>query len=87
MEWKKRKFQRMYPNLFHELEGKKLPTVLDHLEVCKTIEEALEVIEFFERRGEISVEYASFLKNNPSLLKSLIGTRERGEYTRRGLSD
>ncbi len=87
MEWKKRKFQRMFPNLFHELEGKKLPTVLDHLEVCKTIEEALEVIEFFERRGEISVEYASFLKNNPSLLKSLIGTRERGEYTRRGLSD
>jgi len=77
----------MFPNLFHELEGKKLPTVLDHLEVCKTIEEALEVIEFFERRGEISVEYASFLKNNPSLLKSLIGTRERGEYTRRGLSD
>jgi hypothetical protein len=77
----------MFPNLFHELEGKKLPTVLDHLEVCKTIEEALEVIEFFERKGEISVEYANFLKSNSSLLKSLIGTRERGEYTRRGLSD
>lgn len=87
MEWEKKKFQRMFPNLFHELEGRKLPTVLDHLEVCKTIDEAIEVIEFFEKKGEISVEYANFLKSNPSLLKSLIGTRERGEYARRGLGD
>ncbi|WP_456469504.1 DUF2095 family protein [Archaeoglobus sp.] len=87
MKWEKRKFQRMFPNLFHELEGRNLPTVLDHLEVCKTVEEAVEVIEFFEKKGEISTEYANFLKSNHSLLKSLIGTRERGEYTRRGLSD
>ncbi len=87
MEWKKEKFKKMFPNLFHEIEGSDLPTVLDHLEVCKTIEEAIEVIDFFEKRGEISREYANFLKSNPSLIKSIIGTRERGEYTRRGLRD
>lgn len=85
MEWRMEKFKKMFPNLYHELEGKDLPTVLDHLEVCRTIEEAIEVIDFFERKGEISKEYATFLKSNPSLLKSLIGTRVRGEYTRRGL--
>ncbi len=87
MEWNREKFKKMFPNLFHELEGKNLPTVLDHLEVCKTLEEALEVIDFFERTGEISREYANFLRSNPALLKNIIGTREWGEYTRRGLND
>ncbi len=87
MEWEKEKFKKMFPNLFHEIEGNNLPTVLDHLEVCKTIEEAIEVIDYFEKRGEISKEYANFLKSNPALLNSIIGTRERGEYARRGLGD
>ncbi|WP_202318744.1 DUF2095 family protein [Archaeoglobus neptunius] len=87
MEWKKEKFKKMFPDLFHEIEGRTMPTVVDHLEVCKTVDEAVEVIDFFERKGEISREYANFLRSNPSLLKSLIGTRERGEYTRRGLGD
>lgn len=87
MEMEKEKFRKMFPNLYHELEGRKLPTVLDHIEVCRSIEEAIEVIEFFERIGEITPEYANFLKNNPTVLKSIIGTRERGEYARRGLSD
>ncbi len=85
MEWNREKFRRMFPNLFHELEGRNLPTVLDHLEVCKTEEEAMEVINFFEKKGEISAEYANFLRSHPALLKNIIGTRERGEYTRRGL--
>ncbi|MDW7989425.1 MAG: DUF2095 family protein [Archaeoglobaceae archaeon] len=62
-----------------------IPTVIDHLEVCKTLEEAVEIINFFEKRGEISREYASFLRNNVSLLNSLIGKRKRGEYESRGL--
>ncbi len=87
MEWERERFKKMFPNLFHEMEGRNLPTVLDHLEVCRTIEEAIEIIDYFEKRGEISREYASFLKSSPSILKSIIGTRERGEYARRGLRD
>ncbi len=85
MEWNKEKFRRMFPNLYHELEGRVIPTVLDHLEVCENEEQALEVIEFFERRGEITKEYASFLRNNIKLFSHLFGTRKRGDYARRGL--
>ncbi|MEM2177067.1 MAG: hypothetical protein QXN34_07050 [Archaeoglobaceae archaeon] len=59
--------------------------MLDHLEICTNLDEALEIIAFFEKRGEISKEYASFLKNNPALLNSLIRRRKRGEYESRGL--
>ncbi len=87
LEWDKEKFRRMFPNLYHELEGTRIPTVLDHLEICQNEEEAIEVIEFFERRGEITPEYASFLKKNIKQLSFLFGTRKRGDYTRRGLID
>jgi len=76
----------MFPNLFHELEGAKLPTVLDHLEVCKNEKEALEIIDYFERIGEITPQYASFLRSNVNRL-GIIGTRKRGDYERRGLVD
>ncbi|MDK2794909.1 MAG: hypothetical protein PWQ22_1196 [Archaeoglobaceae archaeon] len=75
----------MFPNLYQEVGDRLIPTVIDHLEVCKTIEEAIEVISFFEKTGEISKEYASFLKNNPAMLKSMINKRKRGEYEVRGL--
>ncbi len=85
MEWDREKFRKMFPNLYHELEGRVIPTVLDHLEICENEEQALEVIEFFERKGEITKEYASFLKKNIKLFSYLFGTRKRGDYARRGL--
>lgn len=77
----------MFPNLFNELEGDKIPTILDHLEICEDEREALEIIEYFERRKEITPEYASFLKANIDKLRFLFKTRKRGDYTRRGLID
>uniref|UniRef100_A0A7J3M0Y0 DUF2095 domain-containing protein n=1 Tax=Archaeoglobus fulgidus TaxID=2234 RepID=A0A7J3M0Y0_ARCFL len=85
MEWDKEKFKRMFPNLYSEMGERLIPTVLDHLEVCKNLKEAIEVIDYFEKRGEITKEYASFLRGNEALLKSLIGKRKRGEYESRGL--
>jgi len=75
----------MFPNLYHEIEGRTIPTVLDHLEICQNEEEAIEIIEFFERKGEITKEYANFLKNNIKLFSYLFGMRRRGDYARRGL--
>lgn len=75
----------MFPNLYQEVGDRLIPTVIDHLEVCKTIEEAIEIISFFEKIGEINKEYASFLKNNPAMLRSMINKRKRGEYEVRGL--
>jgi len=87
IDWDVEKFRRMFPNLYYELQGSRLPTVLDHLERCRNEEEALEIIEFFERKGEITKEYASFLKRNIKQLSYLFGTRKRGDYERRGLID
>lgn len=67
------------------MEDRVIPNMLDHLEICKTIEEAIEILNYFERIGELSKEYASFLKNNPKLLQSMINKRKRGEYESRGL--
>ncbi len=75
----------MFPNLYREIESAKVPDVLDHLERCRTEEEAIEIIEYFEKRGEITKEFANFLKSNRTLIRSLIGTREAGEYERWGL--
>uniref|UniRef100_A0A7C4W2H6 DUF2095 domain-containing protein n=1 Tax=Geoglobus ahangari TaxID=113653 RepID=A0A7C4W2H6_9EURY len=85
MEWEKWKFRRMFPNLFREIEGDVIPTVLDHLERCRNFEEAYEIIDYFEKRGEITKEYAEFLKSNKTLLSSIIGTRSAGKYEREGL--
>ena len=87
IDWDVEKFRRMFPNLYYELQGSRLPTVLDHLERCRNEEEALEIIEFFERKGEITKEYASFLKRNIKQLSYLFGTRKRGDYESRGLID
>ena len=87
LEWDVEKFRRMFPNPYYELQGTKVPTVLDHLEICRNEEEALEVIDFFERKGEITKEYANFLRKNIKQLSYLFGTRKRGDYARRGLID
>ena len=85
MIWDKEVFKKMFPNLYHELEGRVLPTVLDHLEICQNEKEALEVIDFFERIGEITKEYANFLRKNIKLFSYLFGTRKRGDYAKYGL--
>ncbi len=85
MEWDREKFKRMFPNLYHELEGRTIPTILDHFEICENEEQALEIVDFFERTGEITKEYASFLRRNIKQFSYLFGTRKRGDYTRRGL--
>lgn len=87
LEWRKEKFRRMFPNLFNELEGDKIPTILDHLEICENEKEALEIIDYFEKKKEITPEYASFLRANLNQLRFLFKTRKRGDYTRRGLVD
>ena len=85
MIWDKEVFKKMFPNLYHELEGRVLPTVLDHLEICQNEKEALEVIDFFERIGEITKEYANFLRKNIKLFSYLFSTRKRGDYAKYGL--
>lgn len=85
MEWEKEKFRKMFPALYAEIGDRIIPTVIDHLEVCRSIEEAVEVIDYFERKGEISKEFASFLRSNVALLNSMIRKRKRGEYESRGL--
>lgn len=87
LEWNREKFKKMFPNIFHELEGSRFPTILDHLEICQNESEALEIINYFERIGEITPEFATFLRDNIKLLNSLFGTRKRGDYERRGLID
>ena len=51
MYWDEEKFKKMFPNLYQEIRGFKMPTVLDHLEKCENEEEAVEIIEYFEKRG------------------------------------
>ncbi len=84
MYWDEEKFKKMFPNLYQEIRGFNTPTVLDHLEKCENEEEAVEIIEYFERRGEITREYACYLKNNLKKL-GVLGTRKAGEYEKHGL--
>lgn len=84
MEWEKNRFRKMFPNLYREVEGDLMPTVIDHIERCESVEQAYEIIDYFEEKGEITREYAEFLRNS-EILKNLIGSRKHGEYTRRGL--
>ncbi len=83
MEWDIGKFKRLFPNLYREIF--EMPTIYDHFEICQSDEEALEIIEYFERKGEISKEEAKYLRSN--LPRFLFGKRKRGDYARRGLID
>ncbi len=85
MEWEKKRFRKMFPNIFRELEGGDIfPSILDHLERCRDLKEAEEVIDYFVRIGEITKEYGEFLKRS-DILKEIIRSRKHGEYTKRGL--
>lgn len=81
IEWDIGKFKRLFPNLYREIFD--MPTIYDHFERCQSDEEALEIIDYFEKRGEISKEEAEYLRKN--LPRYLFGTRRRGDYARRGL--
>ncbi len=84
MEWEKKRFRKMFPNIYGELEGDIFPSVIDHLERCESTEQAEEVIDYFVRTGEITEEYGYLLKKS-GVLKEIISSRKHGEYTKRGL--
>ena len=79
IEIEKEKLKKMFPHLFQEIVEKKCsikidevepvsfdgyePTVIDFIRRCDTEEQALEVIDYLERRGEIDKEYAEKLRN------------------------
>ncbi len=81
-----------FPALARELEGDfkeyntRVPNVADHLQRCKCEDEALEIINFFERRREISFEYARALRYQlvTKGLKSF-GMRNAGDYESQGM--
>ena len=83
IEWDIDKFKRMFPNLYREIFS--VPTIYDHFEICQNEKEALEIINYFERKGELSKEEAEYLRKN--LPKHLFGKRKRGDFARRGLVD
>jgi len=85
IEWDIEKFKRMFPNLYREIFD--MPTIYDHFEICKDENEALELIDYFERKGELSKEEAEYLRKNISKFKYLFGKRQRGDFARRGLID
>jgi hypothetical protein len=69
----------------HGLEGYE-PTVIDFIRRCETDEEALEIIDFMEKRGEIAPEYAKRLRSQLVRLgvrsfgkRRMPGCYERGE--------
>jgi hypothetical protein len=63
----------------HTLKGYE-PTVIDFIRRCETEEQALEIIDFMERRKEISRDYAERLRNQ--LLR--LGVRSFGKQKKPG---
>ncbi len=59
-----------------------MPTVIDFIRRCDTESEALEIIDYMERRGEISSEYAYHLRRQLSEqgLRSFGSKKESGFY-------
>lgn len=83
-----------FPALARELEGNFsehstwIPKVTDHLQRCADEDEAIEIINFFEQRGEISSEYAKALRF--IVVKKglkVFGSRKAGEYEKRGMNE
>jgi hypothetical protein len=86
MEWDWRTFRERFPHLAEEIsQNSHIPSIMDHFERCSGVEEALELIEFFYRHGEISKSFAESLKKNMDALSRLFNTRKPGEYTKRGI--
>lgn len=76
-EYSKEELRKMFPNLMKELEDVSIedkivlkidksrgfePTVIDFIKRCDRDEEALEIIDYLERKGEITKEYAESLR-------------------------
>lgn len=83
-----------FPALARELEGDFpehstwIPKVTDHLQRCSSEDEAIEIINFFEQREEISPEYAKTLRF--LVIKKghkIFGSRKPGEYEKRGMGE
>ncbi|MCD6248077.1 MAG: DUF2095 family protein [Hadesarchaea archaeon] len=60
------------------------PTVVDFIRRCDTDQQALEIIDFLERRGEISRDYAKSLRLQLKCfgLRSFGSKKEAGYYER-----
>jgi hypothetical protein len=58
------------------------PTVIDYLRRCDTDEQALEIIDFLENRGELEPEYAERLRNQLARygLRSFGSKKDPGYY-------
>lgn len=96
MGFSEKELKRDYPNLYREINsapggGHSLkvdkgrgyePSVIDFLQRCSTDEEGLEVIDFMEKRGEISKAYAASLRKKiaESGVRSFGEKRESGYY-------
>ncbi|MBS1262943.1 MAG: hypothetical protein MAG715_00108 [Methanonatronarchaeales archaeon] len=65
----------------------RVPTVTDHVRRCETVEEAIEIVDYFEERGEVSEERASSLRSQlvSRGVRSFGERREPGEIERNGL--
>lgn len=76
-EYSKEELRKIFPNLMKELEDVSTedkivlkmdksrgfePNVIDFIKRCDKDEEALEIIDFLERKGEITKEYAESLR-------------------------
>ncbi|MEJ5292336.1 MAG: DUF2095 family protein [Candidatus Methanosuratincola sp.] len=96
MGFSEKELKRDYPNLYREVRSASAsvrplkvdrgrgydPSVIDFLQRCSTDEEGLEVIDFLEKRGEISEAYANSLRKKiaESGIRSFGKKRESGYY-------
>lgn len=109
MEIDKESFRRLFPNLYREMELKKMsvsidairldekeaegeatrpkaptmPTPIDYLRRCDNDDEAIEVIDYLEKRGEVSAEQAERLRRQVREhgVRSFGKKREWGYYS------
>lgn len=96
-------FRRKYPNLARELEGgigvrsvaelaegvepPFMPTAVDYLRRCRSLEEAFDVLEYLARTGQLSEEDKALLRGELMRggLESLGPRKEFGYYSERFL--
>ncbi|MEM4700312.1 MAG: DUF2095 family protein [Candidatus Nezhaarchaeales archaeon] len=99
MEYELSEFRKRFPNLAKELEAgtrslselvesvepPSMPTVVDYLRRCKTMEEAKEVLEYLVRTGQLREEERDVLEKvlNNEGLESLGPRKEFGYYSER----
>ncbi|MCD6591394.1 MAG: DUF2095 family protein [Thaumarchaeota archaeon] len=115
MEIDRETFRKLFPNLYREMELKKMsipidavrqdqeeaekeasrprapsmPTPIDYLRRCEDDKEAFEVIDYLEKRGEISKEQAERLRKQVREhgVRSFGKKKEWGYYSTKYLGD